>query len=717
MSRADRTKNSYIRSILIIFVVAAAFTVALATKSLVDFSRSGPPIRDEILKNYALYGVYAVGRLTAWAFVISALFCGIGVISYGCLGVAFRWQFRSGWAAGAAVGSLGGLTFFQFASHLLYRPSSLVASSHYDNTRFYLLWEQLTPDRLQAVQWGMLLVCALLVVLCSWRLIIGKRWAQLLALVGGVVTVVSIFVWASWSPEPISRPLAAPRDLTMPNFLLLGSDNLRADRLGISGYGRELTPFLNGYAEKGTYFANAYVPLARTAPTVTSLLTGTWPHHHGVRSNYTPDKATILKVPSLPRLLSEAGYRTVALGDWAFGDAGKFNFGFDEVDVAPDQWNLKFLMRQGPKDLRLFLSLFTHNRFGKKFLPEIYYLAGVPLTSHMGRQARALLNRLGVEHQPFFLNVFISTTHGPFGSEYPYYTLFSAKDYRGDSKFAMAGLNDPVSVIQRQEQDESSFDVQQIIDLYDGAVRQFDDELRRIIEHLEALGLDKNTIVVIYSDHGMDLFERQGWGQGNSVIGDDPSARVPLLIVDPRRKGGRVISNVVRAVDLAPTLLQLVDLEPLDEMDGVSLVPYLDEPDVDLDLSAFHETGVWLGNVPTLQQDHLKYPSLLEMLEIRDKKTGTLSLTPEYERIVIQAKDRMIRKERWKLVYLPMKDGAVYWLFDVVEDPECITDVYAKYPEIAENLKNELVSWMSQDPLFGWDGKRLVPKSDGVHIR
>ena len=704
------------RSLLLVFFVAAAFSTALVTKSLIDFSRSGPPIQDEILKSYALYGVYAAGRLAAWAFAISLLLCSIGALSYWCITVAFGSRFRYGWAAIASVASLGGLTFLQFANHLLHIPSSIVASSHYDNTRFYPIWEQLSPERLRIVQWTLLVSAAFLVVLCMRRLIANRSWLLLSALVAAVLSISSVIIWASWSFEPSAKRAFGSGNLARPNILMIGSDNLRADRLGISGYHRKLTPFIDKYAAKGTYFANAYVPLARTAPTVTSLLTGTWPHHHGVRSNYTPDGATLLTVPTFPRLLSQTAYRTVALGDWAFGDAGKFDFGFDEVDVAPDQWNLKFLMRQGPKDLRLFLSLFTHNRFGKKFLPEIYYLAGVPLTSQMGCQARAALSRLGAEHQPFFLNVFISTTHGPFGSEYPYYTLFSEKGYRGDSKFSMSGLSDPVSVIQRQGQDESSFDVQQIIDLYDGAVRQFDDEVRRIVEHLEALGLHRNTIVVLYSDHGMDLFERRGWGQGNSVIGDDPSARVPLLIVDPRRKGGRVVSNVVRAVDLAPTLLQLVDLEAPEEMDGVSLVPYLDESDVDLGLSAFHETGVWLGHVPTLQRDHLKYPSLLEMLEVRDKKTGTLSLTPEYERVVIQAKDRMVRNDRWKLVYLPMKDRAVYWLFDIVEDPECRNDVYSKYPQIAEKLKEELISWMLQDPLFDWNGKHLVPKSDSVHI-
>ena len=50
---------------------------------------------------------------------------------------------------------------------------------------------------------------------------------------------------------------------------------------------------------------------------------------------------------------------------------GKFAFGFDYTDLPEDQWNLKYLIRQGPKDLRLFVSLFTHNRLGRLLFPEL----------------------------------------------------------------------------------------------------------------------------------------------------------------------------------------------------------------------------------------------------------------------------------------------------------------------------------------------------------
>jgi len=249
---------------------------------------------------------------------------------------------------------------------------------------------------------------------------------------------------------------------------------------------------------------------------------------------------------------------------------GKFNLGFQRLDLPEDQWNIKYLIRQGPKDLRLFLSLFTHNRFGKRFLPELYYLAGVPLTREVGRDARAQITDLSSGNRPFFLNVFMATTHPPFGSEYPYYTLFSDPEYSGESKFVMARLTDPFEIIRRQGDSRKEFDLDQILNLYDGCVKCFDDEVARILAHIEACGLRQSTIVVIYSDHGMEFFEHETWGQGNSAVGDF-SARIPLIIRDPRVTASVVERQIVRSVDIAPTLLELAGLAIPETMEGVSL--------------------------------------------------------------------------------------------------------------------------------------------------
>src|SRR5205814_482442 len=273
------------------------------------------------------------------------------------------------------------------------------------------------------------------------------------------------------------RPVLAQKRAGRPNIVMIGSDTLRADRIGAAVYRRKLTPFIDSLAVHGALFTACYVPCARTAPSLISMLTGTWPCRHGIRDNFIGDEDTELAVPRLPEILARHGYRTAAVSDWSGSDFEKFSLGFDIVDLPEDQWNIKYLMRQGPKDMRLFLSLFTHNKFGKRFLPELYYLAGIPLTSLIGSDACALISRFAQEEQPFFVNMFMATTHPPFGSEYPYYALYKNPQYVGESQFVMSRLTDPWEIIRRQGDSRKEFDLPQIIDLYDGCVRNFDDEV------------------------------------------------------------------------------------------------------------------------------------------------------------------------------------------------------------------------------------------------
>ena len=469
---------------------------------------------------------------------------------------------------------------------------------------------------------------------------------------------------------------------------MIGADTLRADRLGALGYRRALTPNIDAMAAEGVLFANCYVPCARTAPSLVSLLTGTWPHTHGIRDNFIPDDQTRLTVAALPQLLKPLGYRSAAISDWCGADLGKLSFGFDYADVPEDQWNLKYFIRQGPKDLRLFLSLFAHNRLGRRLLPEIYYLGGVPLTKQMGQRARRLLSRLAHNNEPFLLNVFYSTTHPPFASEWPWYTRFADPAYADESKFAMAKLSDPFDILRRQGSPREEFDLDQIIDLYDGCVAEFDDEVGKMLRHLDACGLADNTIVAIYSDHGMEFFEHDTWGQGNSAIGE-ASPKIPLVIRDPRRPAVGVVHQVVRSIDFAPTLLDLVGAPAVSGMDGVSLANYQRQT-IGPKLDAYNETGIWIADIPGLPETHLRYPNLLELTEVPSRESGTLGIKAEYRDIVLAARDRMIRSGHWKLVYQPLQEGYLLMLFDIEADPSCSHNAINQHPEIARSLWGKL---------------------------
>jgi arylsulfatase A-like enzyme len=605
----------------------------------------------------------------------------------------------SGWlAVPAALFGVAGAFGLQFVRTLRCNPGLLVASMHYRTSRLYGLWRRLTPKRIARLQTLAAGAAALLLCAASWQLAQDTRMGDLIALWAVALFYAGTLLWAGWQPE--ARPprrAAARRAGSPPNILMIGSHTLRADRLGAMGYRRALTPHIDRLAQSGVLFANCYVPCARTAPSLISMLTGTWPHTHGIRDNFVDDESTRLKVDALPTLLKKSGYRSAAISDWCGGDMGKFSFGFDHTDLPEDQWNLKYLIRQGPKDLRLYLSLFTHNRLGRLLLPELYYLGGVPLTQPLGRRARRLVSRLAESAQPFLLNVFYSTTHPPFASEWPWYTRYTDPAYAGESKFAMARLTDPFEIIRRQGAPQEEFDLDQIVDLYDGCVAAFDDEIGRMLDHLEVCGLAGDTIVVVYSDHGMEFFEHDTWGQGNSAVGE-ASPRIPLVIRDPRKPGRGLIRQVVRSIDLVPTLLELAGAEAAASAEGVSLAACLDAAGrCPAGLDAFNETGIWITDIPGLPDRHLRYPDLLELMEVPDRESGTLAIKPQYRDIILAAKDRMIRHDRWKLVYQPLEGGHVLRLFDLEADPACRHDVSARHAEVAADLWERLQAFMGAE--------------------
>ncbi len=671
---------------------AALVTAALSLKSVKDFSRTGPQLKEEIFHHYVWYTGFSLMRLAAWTFVLCVLMAGLGLVVLEGLSVAFGFRPDAATQWAAALAGIGVATGYQFCRHLLHIPGSIAASSNYRLSRFYWLWGVLSPARLAAAGWLLGLAtaaCGLVVVASEVR---AGDVRDALALAGGMACYGLLLFAATDAREPRAR---APRPNGKPgmNLLMIGADTLRADRLGIEGYARALTPTLDALAARGTYLAQCFIPCGRTAPSLASLLTGTWPHTHGIRDNFALPSEFSLRTPALAEILANAGYETVAISDWAGADLGKYPLGFERRVLPSDQWNIKYLIRQGPKDIRLFLSLFTHSRFGRRFLPELYYLAGVPMTDELGRETRRAISECAASGRPFFINAFFSTTHAPFASEYPYYTLFSGRDYAGPSKFVMGLMNDPFEIIKQQRHTVAEFDLDQIHALYDGCVRRFDDEVKRILEHLDGCGLAEQTIVVVYSDHGIEFFERDSWGQGNSVIVDG-SSRIPLIIRDPRAPRPARVEEVTRSIDVAPTLLDLLGVAVPPTVEGVSLKARL-EGSGKLDLPAFEETGIWFTKIPGLPEGHLHYPELPVLLEIPDKAQGTLSVKPEYRDLVIRAKDRAVRSGPWKLTYMPMESGAPrFALFDLAADPTCQRDVSHENRETLMELVSVLQEWM-----------------------
>lgn len=683
--------------ISIALAASLAVMLLILLKSLQDFTRAGPQIRGEVMRYFRIYLVYAIARLFFWGWLACLFWTWLGEALY-LAAVSLAGARFSAPAAGlAGVLALGIATALAFCDQLLHKPGNICTSWQYRTSRLYGLWHVLTPGRIRWAKWVFWGGSGILLAAGSFRAFGQGEWDRLAILALTMALGLGLFGWCR-RLEAVPAPIFMNTPGDRPNLVMIGSDTLRLDHMGAAGYPRATTPFIDELCRKSTLFTCCYTPLARTAPSLASLFAGVWPHEHRIRDNFVDVSLSQLPADTLPSLLRRHGYRSAALGDWCGSDLSKFGFGFDEVETPEDQWNLKYYLRQGPMLLRLVLSLFFNNPLGRRFLPEIFFQAGNPLETYLGSRACRKIHELGRSGQPFFINVFMASTHAPFGSEYPYYLKFADRDYGGESKFVMTTFRDPNEIIEKQELARDNFDLDQIIKLYDGCISRFDAEVARIAGYLADCGLADNTLLVIYSDHGIEFFENQSWGQGNTILGNDYSAKIPLVIHDPRRPEATQVEQITRSIDIAPTLLELCGICPPETMSGQSLLPIIRER-AEMDLTAYQETGIWFGRIPGLHPEHLTYPNLLDLLEVPDKQTGSMAIKPEYLPLLNRAKDRMVRKGRWKLVYQPLVSGVLYQLFDMVSDPECRRDVAARHPEIVEGLKAELEEWLRADTL------------------
>jgi arylsulfatase A-like enzyme len=176
---------------------------------------------------------------------------------------------------------------------------------------------------------------------------------------------------------------------------------------------------------------------------------------------------------------------------------------------------------------------------------------------------------------PFFLFVHYFDPHLPYSPPAPYDTIFDP-DYTGRLRNAYNPQRLPAIRMRKFEEMKavSQSDWDHIRALYDGEVAFTDEAVGNLLEGLEERGVLKNTLIVFLSDHGEEFFEHDGFEHGHSLYNE--LLRVPLIFSLPGRlPEGVRIGRQVRLVDIAPTILDLLGLEPDPRFEGVSLEPLL----------------------------------------------------------------------------------------------------------------------------------------------
>lgn len=540
----------------------------------------------------------------------------------------------------------------------------------------------------------------------------------------GVAAAAALVVFALGAHEGAPARLdhfapakSAASDVKPLNVLILAADSLRDDRLD-----PKIAPNLMRLAARGTRFDRAYVSLPRTFPSWVSILTGRHGHHHGVRSMFPTWEERAKDFDALPERFRSAGYSTVVVSDYAGDIFSRIDLGFDRIDTPG--FDFRQMIRQKALERETPLLPVLHSHLGRKLFPVMRELSAAADPSLLADDIEASLR--SVKDKPFFMTVFFSTAHFPYSAPAPYYARFTDPSYRGRFKY-----HKPIGLGRSSEVAPDADDIRQVKALYDGTVAAIDDGIARVLRTLERLGLAERTILVVTADHGETLFDGEhGQGHGDHLFGDE-GTHVPLVIFDPRyatpqpkaslrewitgaspsMERGRCVGRIARDVDLAPTLYELAGIAAPADLDGRSLARAIRGEPLD-PAFAYAESELWFTEeIPALPPElRMPYPGVMALTEIDARHNAEVVLKKDMVAPTLMARHRMIRDERFKLLYIPTRVGVRWMLFDTESDPRETTDVAERFPADVARLKAELWAWMLKDPLMEQKDGYLVPR-------
>lgn len=416
------------------------------------------------------------------------------------------------------------------------------------------------------------------------------------------------------------------------NLLFVVFDTTRADHISCYGYEEQTTPYLDALAAEGARFDELRAQSSLTPVSAATFLSGTLPFRHGVRSLFVVDKERMsAEVPSLFELLRDSGRRTAAfVSAKPMGEHYGLARGFESYD----------------DDLKQ-----TRERY------QITGFSDAPQrpAEETAERAAEWLDEHGAE--PFALLVHFFDAHDPSFVPPPEFL-------REHVQFQVPEPLQRYTPAGRYPVFTSS--PANIVDLYDAELRFMDDQLARLCGKLEQLGVLDNTLIVFLADHGEAFGEHDFYTHGLLY---DEHLHVPLVLHGPGVPAGRVIETRAGLVDLAPTLVDLLELQqPTTAFDGTSLAPLLagaPGPDRDVYAEVHHAAGDSRGREP----------------ELYSLTAGT-----------------------WKYVHHP--HGGAHELFDLAADPGELTNLYTPEHPRAQELLFRI------EALGAIDG--VVPSTEGM---
>ena len=379
-----------------------------------------------------------------------------------------------------------------------------------------------------------------------------------------------------------------------PNVLLICVDDLRPE-LACYGVSYIQSPNIDRLAAAGRVFRHHYVQAPTCGASRYTLLTG---RYGGASNSALFQRAAKMKAdrpsvpPSMPAWFRSHGYTTVSVGKVSHhpGGRGGKDWDDDAKPEMPDSWDRHLLPPGAWKHPRGWMHGLAHGEirvnagdmdvFQAVEGPDSIYPDGVSID-----QALRQLEKLTSESQePFFLAVGILRPHLPFGAPAKYLPPYRDAPLpptphptkpAGKTTWHGSGEFMKYNRWKRDPNKDAEFALK-VRRHYAACVSYADAQVGRVMEKLEETGAAKNTIVVLWGDHGWHLGEHAVWGKHTLF---EESLRSPLIVSFPGiKKPGESTESMVETLDVFPTLCDLAGLPQPGFVDGVSLRPLLEEP-------------------------------------------------------------------------------------------------------------------------------------------
>ena len=441
-----------------------------------------------------------------------------------------------------------------------------------------------------------------------------------------------------------------PKEDIQPNVLFISFDDLNDWTGCLSGHPQSITPNIDRLAEKGVLFTNAHCAGTMCCPSRASVITGLRPTTTGVYKNTDTPLDLYKEKQTLNRHFMDNGYFVAGAGKILH----KFYYEASDWDEFVGRHGNENLVgnREYPGEEAGVTKVSGNIAWGAFSSPD-------SLTFD-GRTVDWIIERIKRKHdKPFFLACGIFRPHIPWFNPDKYFDLYPLDEVRQplvqDNDLAdvpLPGKNIAYSITNfTKEWDlnntEQNIEHEMIRNdgLWKEAVRAYlasvsyaDAQLGRLFDALENSPYASNTIIVLWSDHGWHLGEKEHWRKATLW---EQVTRVPLVISAPGMVTHRECEQPASLIDIYPTLIELCGLPGINELEGESLVPQLINPEEKRTVPAITSITPEYHAVRDEQYRYISYGNGQEELynhETDPEEWANVAGNPEYSEIIEKLK-------------------------------------------------------------------------------